>query len=109
MLHNTFIQRTSVFHGLERIIMRSDDVSPFLMVSCAAGIREKIPITFAHRVDLFIWLFFPPWCVCIGFCVHRGWSIERHRKGMDFGRERDCRGPYLAAPPTSARVQSRFA
>ena len=27
---------------------------------------------------------------------------------MDFGRERGCVGPYLAVPPTFARVQSRF-
>ena len=26
---------------------------------------------------------------------------------MDFGRERGYGGPYLAAPPTSARVQNR--
>ena len=32
---------------------QSDDVSPYLMVSCAAGAREKIPRTFAHRVPLF--------------------------------------------------------
>ena len=39
--------------------------------------------------------------------MHRGWTIERNRKSMDFGRERGCGGPYLAAPPTSARVQNR--
>ena len=40
-------------------------------------------------------------------CVHRRWSIERHQKSMDFGREGGCGGPYLAVPPTSARVQNR--
>ena len=38
--------------------------------------------------------------------VHRRWSVERHRKSMSFGREGGCGGPYLAAPPTSARVQN---
>ena len=46
--------------------------------------------------------------VCIGVWVHRRWSIERHRKSMDFGREGGCGGPYLCAPSTSARVQRRF-
>ena len=32
---------------------RGDDVSPYLMVSCAAGAREKIPRTFADSVGLF--------------------------------------------------------
>ena len=36
-------------------------------------------------------------CWCIGLCVQRRWSIERHRKSVDFGRERGCVGPYLAA------------
>ena len=40
-------------------------------------------------------------------CVHRRWSIERHRKSMDFDHEGGCGGPYFAAPPTSARVQNR--
>ena len=39
--------------------------------------------------------------------VHRRWSIERHRKSTDFGREGGCVGPDLEAPPTSARVQNR--
>ena len=43
----------------------------------------------------------------VGVCVHRRWSIERHRKSMDFGRERACGGSYLAALRTSARVQNR--
>ena len=44
--------------------------------------------------------------VGVYWCVHRRWSIERHRKSMDFGREGGCGVPYLAAPPTSARVQN---
>ena len=47
-------------------------------------------------------------CVRIGVWVHRRWSIERHRKIMDLGREDGCGGPYLAAPPTSSRIQNRF-
>ena len=39
--------------------------------------------------------------------MHRRWSIERHRKSLDFGRERGCVAPYLAALHTSARVQNR--
>ena len=46
--------------------------------------------------------------VRIGVWVRRRWSIERHRKMMDLGREDGCGGPYLAAPPTSTRVQNRF-
>ena len=46
-------------------------------------------------------------CLSVRLCVPRRWSIERHRKSMDFGRERGCRGPYFAAPPTSDRVQNR--
>ena len=45
-------------------------------------------------------------CVLVYLRVHRRWSIERHRKSMDFGREGGCGVPYLAAPPTSARVQN---
>ena len=48
------------------------------------------------------------WFVGVFKCVHRRWSIERHRKSMNFGREAGCVGPYLCAPPTCARVQSRF-
>ena len=44
--------------------------------------------------------------VALLVCVLRRWSIERYRKSMDFGREGDCGCPYLAAPPTSARVQN---
>ena len=76
------------------------------------GVREKIPRTFAHRVGLFNLIVLSSLvCVvvywCIGLCVHRRWSIERHRKSMDFGRERACGGSYLAALRTSARVQNR--
>ena len=44
---------------------------------------------------------------CIGLCVHRRWPIERHRKSIDFGRERGCVSPYLATLHTPARVQTR--
>ena len=100
---------------------RSDDVSPYIMVSCAAGAREKRPRTFAHRVPLFnevVLTSLVCWFVCcfvswfvgggIGVWLHRRWSIERHRKSMDFSGEGGCGGPYLCAPSTSARVQSRF-
>ena len=43
----------------------------------------------------------------VGLLAYRRWSIGRHLKSMDFGREGDFVGPYLAAPPTSARVQNR--
>ena len=63
---------------------------------------ERLPTAWAYLIKSF----FRPWCVLVYLCVHRRWSIERNRKGMDFGRERGCGGPYLAAPPTSARVQN---
>ena len=44
--------------------------------------------------------------VLVYLCVHRRWSIERHLNIMDFGCGRGCGGPYLAAPPNSARVQN---
>ena len=62
--------------------------------------RGLIHFNCSFAPDVFVY-----WC--IGLCVHRRWSIERHRKNMDFGREGGCGGPYLAAPPTSARVQNR--
>ena len=85
---------------------RRDDVSPYLTVSSVAGVREKIPKTFAHRVSYINFIRLSS-LVCIGSCVHRGWSIERHRKSTDFGREGGRGGPNLAAPSTSARVQNR--
>ena len=57
---------------------RSDDVSPYLMVSCAAGAREKIPRTFADRVPLFYKIVLTSlvgllvcWCVGASTLVHR--------------------------------------
>ena len=49
--------------------------------------------------------YFPCLLVC---WLHRRWSIERRRHIMDFGHASGCVGPYLYAPSTSARVQSRF-
>ena len=76
---------------------RSDDVSPYLMVSCAAGAREKIPRTFAHRVPLFNLIVLSSLvCVgvlvywCLGLCVHRGLPLSHHQRGTDFGREGGC-------------------
>ena len=78
----------------------------YLTVSCGQvsvrKFQERLPTGWAYL----IWLFFPLLLVCA--CVHRRWSIERHRKSVDFGRERGCGGPYLAAPPTSTGVQNRF-
>ena len=70
--------------------------------------REENPRTFADSVGLINLIIISSLvCVLVCWCVHRRWSIERHRKNMDFGREGGCGGPYLAAPPTSARVQNR--
>ena len=78
------------------------------MVSRAARAREKIPRTLAHRVPLFKKNVLTSLvCWFVGLLAYRRWSIGRHLKSMDFGREGDFVGPYLAAPPTSARVQNR--
>ena len=93
--------------------LRHDDVSPLSNVQLYACYREKIPRTFADSVGVGLFnkivissLVCVLVCWCIGLCVHRRWSIERHRNSMDFGRERGCVGPYLAALHTSARVQN---
>ena len=64
---------------------------------------ERLPTACAYVIKSF----FSPWCVCIGVWVHRRWSTKRHRNSMDFCNEGGCIGPYLAAQPTSARVQNR--
>ena len=93
---------------------RRDDVSPLSNGQLYACSREKISRMFADSVGLFNGskivlssLVCVLVCWCIGLCVHRRWSIERHRKSMDFGRGRGCGGPYLAALHNSARVQKR--
>ena len=79
-------------------------VSPLSNGQLYACSREKIPRAFADSVGLFNKIVLSS--LVRGLCVPRRWSIERHRKRMDFGRERGCVGPYLAAPPTSTRVQN---
>ena len=77
------------------------------MVSCAAGSREKFQGAFAHGVPIFHKIVLTSLvALLVYWCVHRRYSIERLRKSMNFGREGGCVGPYLAAPPTSARVQN---
>ena len=69
--------------------------------------QERLPTTWAYSVKLLL----RPWCVWVRMfvylCVHLRSSIEHHRKSMDFSRERGYGTPYLAAPPTAARVQNR--
>ena len=84
---------------------RGDDVFPLSNGQLYACAREKIFRTFADRVGLFNFIILSS-LVCVLVC-HGRWSIDRHRKSMNFGLERGCGGPYLAAPPTSARVQNR--
>ena len=67
--------------------------------------REKIPRTFAHSVGLFYKIVVSS--LVYTLCVHRRWSIERHRNSIDFAREGGCGSPYLVAPPISACVQNR--
>ena len=76
------------------------------MVSCG-----HVPVTiFSERLPT-AWIkkkmFLRLLCALLCVWVHRYWSIKNQRKSMDFGREGGCGGPYLAAPPTSARVQNR--
>ena len=55
--------------------MRSDDVSPYLMVTCAAGAREKSLRTFAHSVLLFNKIVLPSLvCWFVGLLVC--WCID---------------------------------
>ena len=83
----------------EKTPERSDDVSSYLTASCeqlhVRKFPERLPTAIAYYSSL------------VGVYVHRHWSIERHRKSMDFGREGCCGGPYIAAPPTTSRVQNR--
>ena len=85
---------------------RSHEVSPYVTVSCTQVPVRKIPERLLTAWAYLINCFFLP-CVLVCVWVHRRWSIERHRKSIDFGREGGSGGPYLAAPPTSARVQNR--
>ena len=93
-------------------LLRRDNVSVILTARCVHVPVRKLQPTFADSVGLFnvivvsslVWLGVGVyWFVCASTL-----SIERRRKSMNFGRESGCGGPYLAAPPTSARVQSRF-
>ena len=80
------------------------------MVSCGQVPARKFPERFPTVCRFLVELFFPLWCVywCVGVCVYRRWSIERHQKGMDFA-PCDVGGcPLLCAPSISDRVQSRF-
>ena len=83
---------------------RSDDVSPLSNGQLHACSHEKNSRIFKIVISSLVCVLV---CWCIGLCVHRRWSIERDRKSMDFGRERGCVGPYLAALHTSAHVQNR--
>ena len=83
---------------------RSDDVSPLSNGQLHACSHEKNSRIFKIVISSLVCVLV---CWCIGLCVHRRWSIERDRKSMDFGRERGCVGPCLAALHTSTRVQNR--
>ena len=84
---------------------RSSDVSTLSDGRLCAGVCEKIPRTFAHRVELFIKIIHFS-LVCL--FVHSRLSLERHQSAFDFDPEGVCGGPLFSPPFTSARVQSRF-
>ena len=56
-----------VYDNEEQTSERSDDVSPYLMVSCGQVPVRKFPERLPTRCLYLIKLVFPPWCVC--WCV----------------------------------------
>ena len=75
---------------------KRSDISPYLTVSRendhVRKFQERLRTACLNLMKLFL---LP---LSVPRCVRRRWSNERHRKSMDFGRERGCGGPYFAAP-----------
>ena len=89
--------RSRIRSGATAERKRSDEVSPYLTVSC-----EQVPVRkFQERLPAgccyLIKLLFPPLLVCwfVGLLVYRRWSIERHRKSMDFAPCDGCGAPLF--------------
>ena len=72
---------------------KRSDISPYLTVSRendhVRKFQERLRTACLNLMKLFL---LP---LSVPRCVRRRWSNERHRKSMDFGRERGCGGPYL--------------